>query len=64
MSEQWCPVCKTYHANPGVKTDAGALVTRCPVIPATDPRNQFENFPATTAADRTTVERHRWAVRP
>lgn len=42
---QWCPVCKTYHTEPGEKTDAGRLVRQCPSIPLTDPRNRFENYP-------------------
>jgi len=41
---QWCPVCKSYHADPGVRTDAGALVRPCPAIPSHDPRNIAENF--------------------
>jgi hypothetical protein len=37
---QWCPVCKTYHVDPGEKTDAGVLTRPCPQIPADDPRNR------------------------
>lgn len=35
----WCPVCKSYHTDPGEKTDAGALIRRCSVIDRDDPRN-------------------------
>lgn len=38
---EWCPVCHAYHANPGVKTDAGALVKQCPRLSPGDPRNSF-----------------------
>lgn len=44
---EWCPVCKTYHHNPGVRTDAGGLVEQCPEIPKDDPRNVFANYPLT-----------------
>lgn len=39
-AEEWCPVCKNYHPNPGVRSDAGSLLEPCPVIPRNDPRNR------------------------
>ena len=37
--DQWCPVCKTFHDDPGEKTDAGRLTRPCPRL-AADPRNR------------------------
>lgn len=42
---EWCPVCHTYHVNPGEKTDAGKLTRQCPLLSGDDPRNVFANFP-------------------
>lgn len=38
--EEWCPICKTYHFNPGEKSDSGKVTRECPEIPSTDPRNR------------------------
>jgi hypothetical protein len=38
-AKQWCPICKTYHSNPGQKTDAGTITRLCPLLRADDPRN-------------------------
>lgn len=43
---QWCPVCRSHHDNPGEKTDRGALIRRCPMLPDSDPRNIPANYPA------------------
>jgi hypothetical protein len=32
--KEWCPVCHTYHVDPGRKTDAGRLTRQCPLLPA------------------------------
>jgi hypothetical protein len=31
---QWCPICRTYHRDPGEKTDAGWITKPCPVLKA------------------------------
>lgn len=46
---EWCPVCHTYHRDPGSKTDAGKLVRRCGHLSPDDPLNQFEFFPGRDA---------------
>lgn len=44
VSVQWCPVCRTYHAEVGEKTDAGAVTRPCPLIPTCDPRYYGSEF--------------------
>lgn len=51
-SDQWCPVCHTYHQTPGEKTDRGALIRPCPLLPIDDPANQFSSYPATTRVEK------------
>ena len=36
---QWCPVCKDYHADPiGEQTDVGVYTRACPRYPTDNPR--------------------------
>jgi hypothetical protein len=37
VKPEWCPVCHSYHVDPGVKTDAGRVVRDCPRVPAPEP---------------------------
>lgn len=44
---EWCPVCHSYHVDPGEKTDAGQLTKPCPASPKDAVWNQLP--PRTTA---------------
>lgn len=39
---EWCPICHTYHVDPGGKTDAGRVTRPCPRSPADAVWNQVE----------------------
>lgn len=52
---EWCPVCKTYHTDPGARRDDGRPMRPCPLLPLHHGA-QHNGFAYYTDGSRTRME--------